>query len=152
MPPFEYWFTSTTVTLWVAILAAMLSLWVAINSDWQAAVREQNRIAAETTLQRSREETLGAVLDVSAVADRIAYTHVTEDQHDNWNKRVDEFMAYGQQRLKPVLTTAEFANVFAPPNPSAFMFAHAIGEEHNAYILKLTEIAARLRNIALKYA
>ncbi|MEX0955270.1 MAG: hypothetical protein WDZ83_08680 [Rhizobiaceae bacterium] len=153
MPPFEYWFTSTTLTLWIAIVAAIGSLWVAISGDWRAAVREQNRITAEQTMQRSREATLGAVLDVSADADKLAYTQVTDHpQYNGWKQQVDEFWISAQQRLKPVLTPAEFANAFAPANPSAFIFNSAIDDAHNLEMRRLTELAARLRNVALKYA
>ncbi|WP_193177855.1 hypothetical protein [Oricola nitratireducens] len=153
MPPLEYWFTSTTVTLWVAVLAATLSLWVAINGDWQAAVREQSRIESEQAIKKSREETLGAVLAVSGDADRLAYTQVADQaQYEAWKQKADEFWNAAKRRLKPALTPAEFANAFAPANPSAFMFGHALNDAHNEYVRRLTELAARLRNIALKYA
>lgn len=152
MPPFEYWFTSTTLTLWIAVVAAVGSLWVAINGDWQVSVREQNRIVAEQTLQRSREETLGAVLDVSAEADQLAYMQVTQGEYANWKKAADEFWSSAELRLKPILTSAEFANAFAPANPSAFVFAHAQDNDHNDDLRRLTELASRLRNVALKYA
>lgn len=152
MPPFEYWFTSTTLTLWIAVMAALASIWVAINGDWQAAVKEQTRIATEQTAQRVREETLGAVLSVSADADRLAYTQLVEEQYGSWKKQADDFLASAQRGLKPVLTAAEFANAFAPENPTALVFANALDDAHNQYIIQLTELAARLRNIALKYA
>lgn len=152
MPPIDYWFTSTTLTLWIAVMAASASLWVAINGDWQASVKEQNRIVAEQVIQKSREETLGAVLSVSAEADQLAYMQTDQNEYADWKERADDFWTSAQRRLKPVLTTAEFANAFAPANPSAFYFAHANDGAHNEYLRKLTELAARLRNIALKYA
>lgn len=152
MPPFEYWFTSTTLTLWIAVVAAIGSLWVAINGSWQVSVKEQNRIAAEQVIKRSREETLGAVLAVSADADQLAYTQITDQTpYDEWKRRADEFWTSAQRRLKPVLTPAEFANAFAPASPSAFMFANALDDAHSQYMRRLTELAARLRNVALKY-
>ena len=152
MPPIDYWFTSNTLTLWIAVMAATGSLWVAINGDWQSSVKEQNRIAAEQAVQKSRAETLGAVLTVSADADQLAYMPVGDQTaYDNWRKRADEFWVAAQQRLKPVLTTAEFATAFAP-NPSAFMFANAVSDSHSQYMSKLTDLASRLRSIALKYA
>jgi hypothetical protein len=92
MPPFEYWFTSTTLTLWIAVVAAVGSLWVAISSDWHAAVKEQNRIAAEQAIQRSRQETLLTVLAVSDDADQLASTQVTDQtQYNEWKRRADAF-------------------------------------------------------------
>lgn len=153
MPPLEYWFTSSTLTLWVAVLAATLSLWVAINGDWKAAVREQNRVATEQSIKRSREETLSAVLAVSGNADQLAYTHVKniESHLGDWKARADEFWNSSMDILQPVLTPAEFANAFAPAVPSAFIFAHTLDDGHNDYVRKLTELATRLRNVALKY-
>jgi hypothetical protein len=153
MPPFDYWFTSTTLTLWIAIVAALGSLWVAINGDWQAAVKEQGRIAAEQIIRTAREETLGAILTVSADADQMAYAQIADQaQYDEWRKRADAFWSSAERRLRAHLTAAEFANAFAPTNPSAFMFANAINDAHSQYMRALTELAARLRNIALKYA
>jgi hypothetical protein len=152
MPPIEYWFTSTTLTLWIAVVAAIGSLWVAITGDWQAAVKEQNRIAAEQVIKRTREEALGAILSVSSDADQLAYAQVTDQtEYDKWKRRADEFWISAQQRLKPVLTPAEFANAFAPTSQSALTLAKAINDEHSLNIRRLTELAARLRNVALKY-
>ena len=152
VPPFEYWFTSTTLTLWIAVLASIASLWVAINGDWQTAVKEQSRIAAEQASQRQREQTLAVVLEVGAEADQIAYAHVSDETQLNaWRDKSDKFWIVARDRLGAVLTTAEFANVFAP-NPSAFVFGSAINELHSQHMQRLTDLAARLRNVALKYA
>jgi hypothetical protein len=152
MPPIEYWFTSSTLTLWIAVLAAIGSLWVAINGDWQASVKEQDRVAAEQMYQQAREFTLGEVLSVSADADRLAYMQVNEEIYEGWKTNVDKFLEASSQRLKPVLTAAELAAVFAPASPSAYIFASSLSDEHSQYMLRLTEVASRLRNVALKYA
>lgn len=152
MPPIEYWFTSTTLTLWIAVLAAIGSLWVAINGDWQASVRDQNRIAEEKAIQTARQTTLAAVLAVSAESDQLAYAPVKEAEYDEWKQESGKFMTAAQGRLMPLLTTAEFAHAFAPTSSSAFWFAHALDDEHNEKMKRLTELATRLRNIALKYA
>ncbi|MDV3252565.1 hypothetical protein DevBK_14590 [Devosia sp. BK] len=141
------------MTLWIAFVAAIGALWVAINGDWQASVREQNRIAAEQIIQRSREETLSAVLTLSAESDQLAYKQIVDEpEYEGWRQQADIFWASAKQRLAPLLTPAEFANAFAPANPSAFNPANAFDDSHGLEIRMLTEFAARLRSISLKYA
>jgi len=138
--------------LWVAVVAAILSLLVAIRGEWQTAVREQTRISAEQAVQKARQETLVTVLDISAEADQLAYKQIDQAEYEAWKSQADGLWNSAQQRLKPLLPPVEFAGVFAPTNPSPIVLSRAANNDHNDYVLRLTELATRLRNLALKYA